>query len=566
MRLKKRRFISIFLCLVMLFSLLTGFDTFATGAVTPTLSYRVHTQNIGWMPAVGQNGLAGTTGRSLRMEAFTIDITGNGLRPELANQIEYQAHVSQIGWMAPVRSGQVAGTTGRSLAVEAIQIRLLGDLATRYEVSYQVHVQNIGWMEWRRNGETAGTTGRSLAVEAMRIRLTSIESSNQTPPIQNNPVQPQNPNLPPSLQFSSHVQNIGWMSPVSTNQTVGTTGRGLRMEAIRAQVVSSNITGGIEYQSHVQNIGWQGWVRDNAISGTSGQSLRLEAIQFRLTGELAQRFNLYYRVHIENHGWLDWARNGESAGSEGLSLRMEAMEFRLVAVGSQGPTNRTRPLLTRANTFVPGPGGRVLDPNRPMVALTFDDGPATGNTTRIMNTLNRHGGRATFFVLGNRVASHRSIIQQLHSHGHEIAGHSWNHTQLTRLTVPSIQHDINITQNAIRGVIGTAPNFFRAPYGDINENVRTAARNTGVAMIQWNIDPEDWRHRNAVTTHARIMNQVSDGAIIVLHDIFSQTADAMETVIPELIRRGFQIVTVSELLHHRGIAVMPGATIHHGRR
>ena len=555
------------LILTLLLSLFPSSDTFAS-TPSPTLMYRSHIQNIGWMGEVGQGGKSGTTGRSLRMEAFSIDITSNGLHPSLANQIEYRAHVSNIGWQSWVGNGQVAGTTGRSLAVEAIQIHLLGDLALRYDVIYQAHVSNIGWMDWVSNGAIAGTTGRALPMEAIRIRLLPRSGTNLPPSNHENPTSSQpGANHTPSLthvSFTSHVQNVGWTNPVGVNQVVGTTGRGLRLEALRASI-SSQITGGIEYRSHVQNIGWQNWVSDNAISGTSGQSLRLEAVQFRLTGNLANHYRLYYRAHVQNHGWLDWARNGESAGSEGLSLRLEALEFQLVPINNVGPSNRSKPLLDRSNTQVGGAGIRALDPNRPMVALTFDDGPAVGNTLRIMNTLNNHGGRATFFVLGNRVNSHRSIIEQLHHHGHEVAGHSWNHTRLTTLPISGIQHDINSTQNAINAVTGSAPNFFRAPEGAINDNVRQAARNTGMTLIQWNIDPWDWQHRNANTTYNVIMSQVSDGSIIVLHDIHTATANAMDRVIPDLVARGFQLVTVSELLHFRGVPLTPGSVIHSAR-
>ena len=108
------------------------------------------------------------------------------------------------------------------------------------------------------------------------------------------------------------------------------------MEGIKidvANVAFHKMTGGIQYQTHIQNIGWQNAVSNNAISGTTGQGLRLEAIRINLTGTLAENYDIYYRVHIQNKGWLGWAKNGASAGSEGQALRLEAIQIILVKQG-----------------------------------------------------------------------------------------------------------------------------------------------------------------------------------------------------------------------------------------
>ncbi|MCL1948572.1 MAG: N-acetylmuramoyl-L-alanine amidase [Turicibacter sp.] len=142
-----------------------------------------------------------------------------------------------------------------------------------------------------------------------------------------------------TVRYRAHVQNIGWQGWVSNGQAMGTNGQALRMEAINIEI-DSHLSGGIEYRSHVQDIGWQGWVSNGALSGTSGQLRRVEAIQVRLTGEIANHYNIYYRVHVQNFGWLGWARNGESAGSAGHAYRAEAMEVRLVPIGQPSPGTR----------------------------------------------------------------------------------------------------------------------------------------------------------------------------------------------------------------------------------
>ena len=139
-----------------------------------------------------------------------------------------------------------------------------------------------------------------------------------------------------TVTYQTHIQNIGWQDPVSDGATSGTTGRGLRLEAIRINL--SDTTGGsIRYQTHVQNVGWQDAVTDGATSGTEGRSLRLEAIKVELTGSLADQYDLYYRVHVQNYGWLDWAKNGAEAGTTGLGYRLEAIQITLVAKDGTAP-------------------------------------------------------------------------------------------------------------------------------------------------------------------------------------------------------------------------------------
>ena len=133
---------------------------------------RAHVAGYGWLPYVSQfeqgtDGFAGTTGRSLQMEAIRIYESNTSL----IGHVEYRVHSQNIGWGGYMRDGQVAGTTGQGLRMEAIQIRLTGELAAAYNVYYRVHVATIGWMDWVRNDAVAGTTGRGLAIEAIQVEF-----------------------------------------------------------------------------------------------------------------------------------------------------------------------------------------------------------------------------------------------------------------------------------------------------------------------------------------------------------------------------------------------------------
>ncbi len=138
----------------------------------------------------------------------------------------------------------------------------------------------------------------------------------------------------PTVAYQAHVQNIGWQSAVRNGATAGTSGRSLRVEAVKLWLENAQYSGGIQIRAHVQNIGWQNW---STTGGTSGKSLRVEAMQIRLTGELANHYDVYYRVHAQNFGWMGWAKNGEQAGSSGYSYRLEAIQIKLVAKGGSAP-------------------------------------------------------------------------------------------------------------------------------------------------------------------------------------------------------------------------------------
>jgi len=186
---------------------------------------------------------------------------------------------------------------------------------------------------------------------------------------------------------------------------------------------------------------------------------------------------------------------------------------------------------------------------RPMVALTFDDGPSA-HTERIVNTLEYHNARATFFVIGRRLQARRDIVLRAYQLGNEIANHLFHHQVMTVMYDHDIIADIQAGSNAIISIIGESPPIIRPPAGAVNDRIANVVGNLGYALIMWSIDTHDWRDRNADVIYQRIMSNVRDGDIILLHDTHLTTAIAMERVIPSLIERGFYLVTVSELLRY----------------
>lgn len=207
--------------------------------------------------------------------------------------------------------------------------------------------------------------------------------------------------------------------------------------------------------------------------------------------------------------------------------------------------------------------GRNIDPNLPMIALTFDDGPAI-HTIRILETLESNGGRGTFFVIGQLLERGASTAISTRERGHDVFGHSWDHSNMTHLSTQALTFQILGTHEAIEELIGETSPVFRPPFGAYDQHVREVARELGFAIINWSIDPQDWLHRNADVVYSNIINGAHDGGIVVLHDIHAETAAAMDRVIPSLVERGYQLVTLSELFYYRGVEVTAGTVINSG--
>jgi peptidoglycan/xylan/chitin deacetylase (PgdA/CDA1 family) len=204
-----------------------------------------------------------------------------------------------------------------------------------------------------------------------------------------------------------------------------------------------------------------------------------------------------------------------------------------------------------------------IDPNRPMIALTFDDGPSI-HTIPILDALEFHGGVATFFVLGNLIEGHRDIAQRIHMQGNEIANHTWSHQRLTDLSERDMHYEIYNASVAIAEITGFAPAILRPTYGAHNEAVIRVAQNLNLPLVLWTLDTRDWYTRDADMIFDSVMNNVRDRDIIIMHDIREPTADAAVRLIPALIEQGFQLVTVSELFYHSGVTPTPGRIYNFG--
>lgn len=203
----------------------------------------------------------------------------------------------------------------------------------------------------------------------------------------------------------------------------------------------------------------------------------------------------------------------------------------------------------------------TLDPGKPMVALTFDDGPAAGKTERIVQALANADGRATFFMVGSSVQNQPNTVWQVAAHGNEIGNHSFSHADFTKLAPSGIQFELSSADQAIAAVVGEAPTLIRPTYGSVNQTFQNSVNRP---LILWSIDPEDWRTRDTAASVNHVMAHVKDGSIILLHDIHEPTVLAALELIPKLKAQGYQLVTVTELMASKGITGQPGGLVSYG--
>jgi peptidoglycan/xylan/chitin deacetylase (PgdA/CDA1 family) len=182
------------------------------------------------------------------------------------------------------------------------------------------------------------------------------------------------------------------------------------------------------------------------------------------------------------------------------------------------------------------------------IALTFDDGPHSVITPKVLEVLRSNEVKATFFVLGNQVKKNPKILAQEVAEGHEIGNHTYSHRLLTSMTTNLIQSEFFDTQHLIKNAVGFEPELFRPPYGVYRASTKTLLlENHMNTIVLWSIDPEDWKSRDSEKVFNIITNKVQNGSIILCHDIYPTTLNMLPNLIHELKSRGFELVTISQL-------------------
>ena len=347
--------------------------------------------------------------------------------------------------------------------------------------------------------------------------------------------------------YWTHDYGSGWSAETQDNHFVlsptGSYATAIWIELLNKPMY---VDGDISYQVNLSGSGWLNWQKRATEAGDSTGSMPLEAVKIRLTGQLEKQYDIYYSV-FQNGAWTELVKNGETAGVEAQGLRVDGLRVAIRKKGTGAPED-------------PWYAERNLDPSKPMVALTYDDGPAPA-TGSILDILETHGARATFYMVGNRMGSYPDTVRRVAALGCEIGSHTWGHNYITGLGASSLHSNLNQFDSTLQNLVGIRTATMRPPGGFVNNVSLQALASYGVPAIMWSIDTMDWKSRNAQAVVESVLSQVKDGDIVLMHDLYGSTAEATAILVPELINRGYQLVTVSELARCRG-GIQAGQVYH----
>lgn len=203
-----------------------------------------------------------------------------------------------------------------------------------------------------------------------------------------------------------------------------------------------------------------------------------------------------------------------------------------------------------------GGGGLVTLPDSPpMVALTFDDGPLTRTTSRLLDGLALREVQATFFLVGDRLEGTAPLVQRMAREGHQIGMHSYDHVCMRALSRSDFDKQMEQSRALLVSLVGEGDYWLRPPYGLIDDSVRKWA---GCPIVLWSVDPEDWKDQNTQRIVDSVLSHVQDGSIILLHDIYDTSVDAALAIVDALSSQGYCFATVQQLLEAKGITPVAG--------
>ena len=306
-------------------------------------------------------------------------------------------------------------------------------------------------------------------------------------------------------------------------------------------------TGTIQYQVNISGTGWTSVYENGQVAG-EGQSMPLEGLRVFLNGSLKDQYDVYYKTAVLGT-WQDWVKNGEDSGKIGVGMHIDGILVTVVAKGESPKEEQPE-----QNTNAPK---STIDATKPMVALTFDDGPGKYED-RILAAFRKYGGKGTFFFVGNQAEKYPNVVKRVAEAGHEVANHSYKHENLPKLSQAGATQSLAKTNEILRRLSGQSVSLVRPPYGATSSSVKAALQNQGQPSILWSIDTLDWKTRNAKSSINIVLQQVKDGDVILMHSIYAQSAEAAEALIPALQERGYQLVSVSELAKTRGVSLQAG--------
>ena len=255
-----------------------------------------------------------------QIEAITVNLNNS---TGFDGSLKYSVYVQSKGWQEFKSAGNEAGTRNKGLRIDGLKMELTGELASKYTVQYSVQLQkNDKSQGFVSDGTVAGSPSDSRMIEEIKIRIVPANEGTST-----------------TVNYRAHRESLGWGSKWSKDGSVaGQQGKSKQIDSLEMNLTGNQYKGGIEYRSKVQKTGLEkNWSSNGMTSGTPGK--KIDSVAIRLTGEVADHYDVYYRVCVQSVGWLGWAKNGAETGVSDLSYKLEAIQVVLVDKGSAAPGN-----------------------------------------------------------------------------------------------------------------------------------------------------------------------------------------------------------------------------------
>jgi len=262
-----------------------------------------------------------------------------------------------------------------------------------------------------------------------------------------------------------------------------------------------------------------------------------------------------------------------SAGCSSTPKQPSAAELAaaLKATPAQDAALQDNPLAKRLNTpssmpTVPPAGARIsyssVNIKQPVVAMTFDDGPHPSLTPKLLDILKERNIKCTFFLIGQNVKAYPQIVRRMIAEGHEIGAHTYTHCSLTSRSDAQIRSELQRSEEVLMAAANYRPQLIRPPYGAINTRIKQLMFSEfGYSTIMWSVDPQDWRRPGVSVVTSRLVTGAQPGAIMLAHDIHPPTLQAMPAMFDQLLAKGYQFVTVSQLMNMEKASMPVGVVI-----
>ena len=295
-------------------------------ASVPTLTgvsvkTRAYVQNKGWLKTWASSGK--TAGTTTKKGLRAVKIKLEDLDPGVSGSICYKAYDKGKGWGSAKANGKSTGRTGTPIQI--VRIWLTGEVSSHYDVLYRVYIKGQGWQPWVKNKAKAGTIKGGAYVSALQVKLSpkTADAVGTADTV--------------GVRYEARLQGGGWQAWTGAGATAGKAKDGKVVDGFVMRLNSAGIGGSVQYRAYIQGLKWsQGWKSSGKAVGKSGK--RIEGLQIKLTGEIAEQYNIYYRAYVGGYGWLGWAKNGGTAGSTGLNMPIAAVQVVLVSKGTVGPS------------------------------------------------------------------------------------------------------------------------------------------------------------------------------------------------------------------------------------